>query len=128
MAAPVDVPVDVIDPRPAARAVPVAILNDRTPPPIAFPAQPPPDDTLALHGQPAAVRVTAELSARFAQPGLRSLTIDLDGADLIGDDLAPVLRRARAAARAAGIALRVRASRTGARRWLGRHGLDGENA
>ena len=116
------------DPRPAVRAVPVAILNDRTPPPIAFPAQPPPDDTLALHGQPVAVRVTAELSARFAQPGLRSLTIDLDGADLLGDDLAPVLRRARAAARAAGIALRVRATRTGARRWLGRHGLDGENA
>ena len=114
--------------RPAPRAVPIAVQGDRTPPPIVFPVQAPPDDTLALHGQPAAMRVTAELSARFAQPGLRSLTIDLDGADLLGDDLAPVLRRARAAARAAGIALRVRATRTGARRWLGRHGLDGENA
>jgi len=125
---PTPVPGPARDPQPAARAVPVAVLNDRTPPPIAFPAQSPADDTLALHGQPVAVRVTAELSARFAQPGLRSLTIDLDGAELIGDDLAPVLRRARAAARAAGIALRVRATRTGARRWLGRHGLDGETA
>jgi chemotaxis protein methyltransferase CheR len=87
---------------------------------------PPPDETIDLRGQPAAARVTAELSARFAQPGLRSLTIDLDGADLLGDELAPVLRRARAAARTAGIALVVCATRAGARRWLSRHGLDEE--
>jgi chemotaxis protein methyltransferase CheR len=85
-------------------------------------------DSIALYGQPDAPRVTAELSARLAQPGLRALTIDLDGADLLGDDLAPVLRRARAAARTAGIALVVRATRAGARRWLARHGLDEEAA
>jgi hypothetical protein len=93
-----------------------------------FGSQPPADDTLALHGHPAAARVTAELSARLALPGLRSLTVDLDGADLLGDDLAPVLRRARAAARTAGIALWMRATRAGARRWLSRHGLDEEAA
>jgi hypothetical protein len=54
------------------------------------------------------------------------LTVDLDGAELLGDDLAPVLRRARAAAGTAGIALVVRATRAGARRWMARHGLDEE--
>jgi len=97
--------------------------DDRAPPPLRSLAAPP-SDAIALHGQPAAVNVTAELSARLAIPGLRTLTIDLDGAELLDDDLAPVLRRAGAAARTAGIALVVRASRTGARRWLARHGLD----
>ena len=119
---PVLVPVPV--PVPERRSAPLPVVDDRTPPPIVFAPAPPADDTLDLRGHPVATRVTAELSARFAQPGLRSLTIDLDGADLLGDDLAPVLRRARAAARTAGIALVVRATRAGARRWLARHGLD----
>ena len=121
---PVPVPVPIGD----RRSAPIALPEDRTPPPIVFAPKPPADDAIDLRGHPAAARVTAELSARFAQPGLRSLTIDLDGADLLGDDLAPVLRRARAAARAAGIALVVRATRPGARRWLSRHGLDEEAA
>jgi hypothetical protein len=54
------------------------------------------------------------------------LTVDLDRADLLGDDLAPVFRRARAAARSAGGDLFLRATRTGAKRWLARHGLDEE--
>ena len=107
-------------PRPPRRPAPDAPDDDRMPPPLA----PPPDDTLTLRGHPAAAQVTAELSARFAEPGLRGLTIDLDGADLLGDDLAPVLRRAKAAARAAGVAVTVRGTRAGARRWLSRHGLD----
>jgi chemotaxis protein methyltransferase CheR len=119
---PVPMPLPPSD-RPSAPIVP---LDDRTPPPIMFAPAPPADDTIDLRGHPAAARVTAELSARFAQPGLRSLTVDLDGADLLGDDLAPVLRRARAAARTAGIALVVRATRAGARRWLARHSLDEE--
>jgi chemotaxis protein methyltransferase CheR len=109
-------------------SAPVVIDDDRTPPPILLPRDPPPEDTLVLRGHPAAARVTAELSARLAQPGLRSLTVDLDGADLLGDELAPVLRRARAAAQTAGIALAVRATRPGVRRWLARHGLDEEAA
>lgn len=106
------------------RAAAVADDDDRTPPPIQLPLVAPSDDTLALRGHPVAARVTAELSARFAQPGLRGLTIDLDGAELLDDDLAPVLRRAKAAARAAGVRVAVRATRPGARRWLSRHGLD----
>jgi hypothetical protein len=121
-------------PRLERRAPPIAIpdapveFDDRTPPPIVLPIAPPPDDTLALCGHPAAARITAELSARFGQPGLRSLTIDLDGAELLDDDLAPVLRRARAAARTAGIGVAIRATRAGARRWLSRHGLDEDPA
>jgi chemotaxis protein methyltransferase CheR len=128
-ARPPTVPVPVL-PVPAVdrRSAPLAVPDDRTPPPIVFAPAAPADDSLDLRGRPAAAHVTAELSARFAQPGLRSLTIDLDGADLLGDDLAPVLRRARAAARAAGIALVVRATRPGARRWLARHELDEEVA
>lgn len=110
------------------RSGPIAVPDDRTPPPIVFSPRPPPDDTLALRGRPVVASVTAELSARFAQAGLRSLTVDLDGADLLDDDLAPVLRRARAAARTAGIALALRATRPGARRWLARHGIDEEAA
>jgi len=112
----------------APAAVPHRVSDDRTPPPIRFAPAPPADDEIALRGTPAAAHLTAELSARFALPGLRRLTVDLDGAELLGDDLAPVLRRAAAAARTAGIALALRATRTGARRWLARHGLDEDAA
>jgi hypothetical protein len=114
--------------RPARPLLPVDAADDRTPPPLLLSALPPAHDELILRGHPVAARVIAELSARLAQPGLRSLTIDLDGADLIEDDLAPVLRRARAAAHTAGIDLSVRATRPGVRRWLARHGFDGEAA
>jgi hypothetical protein len=127
--APIAVPRPITD----RKSAPIAIgtfpstrvePDDRTPPPIVFTLAPPADDTLALRGRPAAALVTAELSARLAQHGVRSLTVDLDGAELLDDDLAPVLRRARAAARTAGILLVLRATRTGARRWLARHDLE----
>jgi chemotaxis protein methyltransferase CheR len=121
-AVPAAIPAPVAD----RRSVPVALPDDRTPPPVVLPREPPADDTLALRGHPVPAYTTAELSARLALPGLRSLTVDLDGAELLGDDLAPVLRRARAAARTAGIALVVRATRAGARRWMARHRLDEE--
>jgi chemotaxis methyl-accepting protein methylase/anti-anti-sigma regulatory factor len=121
---PPTLPVPVrIDDRPSS---PFVVPDDRTPPPMLFAPTPPADDVIDLRGHPPAARVTAELSARLAQSGLRSLTIDLDGADLLDDDLAPVLRRARAATRTAGIVLVVRATRAGARRWLARHRLDEE--
>jgi chemotaxis methyl-accepting protein methylase len=128
------VPVPIRAPVPAAaaatdrRSAPDAVHDDRTPPPVMLAREPPADDELMLRGHPAAARVIAELSARLAQPGLRSLIVDLDGADLVDDDLAPVLRRARAAAQTAGIALAVRGTRPGVRRWLARHGLDEEAA
>jgi len=111
---------------PTPIAVPVvrrAMVPDRTPPPITHPP-PPAEDVLVIAGHPDAARVTAELSGRFSLPGLHRLTIDLDAAEVIGDDLAPVLRRARAAARAAGIELAVHATRAGAKRWLARHRLE----
>ncbi|HET9627426.1 MAG TPA: CheR family methyltransferase [Kofleriaceae bacterium] len=114
--------------RPPTQPLPRVELDDRTPPPIAFALAPPGDDTLALRGRPGAALVTAELSARLAQHGVRSLTVDLDAAELLDEDLAPVLRRARAAARTAGIVLVLRATRTGARRWIARHALDDEHA
>jgi chemotaxis methyl-accepting protein methylase len=101
---------------------------DRTPPPMLYPPVPPDTDTLALSGQPTAAYVIAELSARLALPGLRALTIDVDGAELLGDDLAPVLRRARAAAGTAGIAIEIRATRAGTLRWLARHGLAADDS
>jgi chemotaxis protein methyltransferase CheR len=55
------------------------------------------------------------------------VVIDLDGADLLGDSAAAVLRRARSAARAAGISVDLVASRPGPRRWLRRHGLGGKS-
>ena len=108
------------DPRPARTRA----SEDVTPPPIVFPPEPPPDDTLALYGRPSAARLTTEISARLALPGLSRLTIDVDGVELLDDELARVLYRARAAASAAGIDFDVRAVRPGPRRWLARHGLD----
>ncbi len=114
-------------PRTDRRSAPVAVPEHRAPL-AALPSPPAVDDALAWHGRPVAAQVTAELSTRLALPGLRSLAIDLDGADLLDDDLAPVLRRARAAARTAGIALVLHATRAGTRRWLTRHRLDEDAA
>lgn len=69
--------------------------------------------------------LAAEVRAALGAPGLRSLTIDLDAVDYLEDSVAPVLRRAGAAAQAAGIALSLRATRPGPQRWLRRNGLSG---
>ncbi|MBA3462837.1 MAG: protein-glutamate O-methyltransferase CheR [Deltaproteobacteria bacterium] len=81
------------------------------------------EDVIVLAGTPEAQAVTGLIGERLARGGLRRLVIDLDPAELLGDELAPVLRRACAAARAAGIAIALRTTRPGARRWLSRHGL-----
>lgn len=86
--------------------------------------EPPLEELLALRGSPSARAVTGDLMSRLAQPGLSRLIVDLDTADMLEDELAPVLRRARAAARAASVTLTLRATRTGSRRWLTRHELD----
>lgn len=82
-------------------------------------------ETLAVHGHPDLDELSEALGAMLAMHGLRKLAIDLDGADLLGDELAPVVRRACAALRAAGVEVEVRATRAGARRWVSRHGLEG---
>jgi len=97
-----------------------------TPPPMRIPLAPPPEDLYELRGHPTTREVTAELTTRLAIAGLRRLVIDLDAADLLADELAPVLRRARAAARAAQVELALRATRAGTKRWLARHRLDEE--
>jgi chemotaxis protein methyltransferase CheR len=101
-------------------------MTELTPPPTRIPILPPPDDVLVLAGRPNARELAAVLSARLAAVGLRRLVIDLDPAELLDDELAPVLARARAAARAAYVELVLRASRAGTRRWLSRHALDSD--
>jgi chemotaxis protein methyltransferase CheR len=96
-----------------------------TPPPTRIPVEPT-EDVLVHRGEPAARTVTAELTARLGITGLRRLVVDLDSADLLSDDLVPVLRRARAAAEAAHVELELRATRPGTKRWMARHGLDEE--
>jgi len=107
----------------------------RTPPagvpasPASSPRTPPAgitvaERTLRITGDADPDRLGADLGAVMAAPGLCRLIVDLDGADFVPDEVAPILRRARAAAGAAGIALELRASRGGARRWLRRHGLE----
>lgn len=115
--------VPVLFPEPTGAAPTVPLDEDRTPPPILIPPLPPAEDVLALRGQPAARWVTAELTARLGIRGLVRLVVDLDGAEILGDDLVPVLRRARAAAEAAGVRLELRTTRSGPRRWLTRHEL-----
>jgi chemotaxis protein methyltransferase CheR len=105
---------------------PIDAHEDHTPPPMRLPEAPPPEDVLVLRGHPNARSLIADITARLGVSGLVRLVIDLDGAELLGDDLAPVLRRARAAAEAAGIALALRTTRAGARRWLARHGLEAD--
>jgi hypothetical protein len=84
------------------------------------------EDVIVLAGTPEAQAVTGLIGERLARGGLRRLVIDLDPAELLGDELAPVLRRACAAAGAAGIVIALRTTRPGARRWLSRHGLPEE--
>ena len=125
------------------RSGPNLASGDRTPPPVlsadrtltpvasldlardraAARRDPLPRSTVVLRGQPTAAELTAHISARLAQPHLESLTIDIDGAELLDDNLVRVLRRARAAAWTAGVAFGVRATRPGAVRWLNRHGF-----
>jgi chemotaxis protein methyltransferase CheR len=92
--------------------------------PAAAPARRPAEDVLELVGTPDAHDVIASITERLGRSGMSRLLIDLDGAEILADELAPVLRRARAAARAAGVEIALRATRTGAKRWLSRNGFE----
>jgi chemotaxis protein methyltransferase CheR len=106
---------------PRASKTPAPAITRPTPVPVLVPV---PDQVLSVRGTCDPAALTAELTARLAAPGLRRLAVDLDAADLIPDEVAPVLRRARAAATTAGVTLVVRATRPGPSRWLRRHNLD----
>lgn len=67
--------------------------------------------------------LAAPLDAALRAPGLVELTLDLDAASFLDDDVAPVLRRAWAKATASGVRLVLRATRAGPQRWLRRHGF-----
>jgi len=105
-------------PAPAVNQL-VPFIDNTAPTPAAA------DETvLVLIGAPAADEVQNLLGERLAIGGLRKLTIDLDTVVMLEDDLAPVIRRACAAARGAGVEIRIRATRTGAKRWVSRHDLE----
>lgn len=79
-------------------------------------------DVHRVVGSPTAAALTAGLSQALAAQHLR-LVVDLDGAELLADELAPVFRRAIAAANAANVELDLRATKPGVKRWLARHKL-----
>ncbi len=112
-------------PRTPMHGVP-AIPRSAHTPPVGMPVAKLPD-VLALAGQPDARALTAELAARLGEDHPH-VVIDLDGAELLDDALAPVFRRATAAARAAGGEVVLRATRAGTQHWLVRHGLDREDS
>ena len=111
---------------PPARPGTREAVTPRTPPAgVAVLAAVAADETvLVLTGAPDATEVTTLLGERLAIGGLRRLTLDLDTATMLEDELATVIRRACAAARGAGVDIVIRATRTGAKRWVSRHGLD----
>ncbi len=78
---------------------------------------------LALSGQPNPQELFALISQRLSLPDIERLVIDLDSAQMLSDDLAPVLKRARAAASAEDVAVDLVATKPGTKRWLSRHGL-----
>ena len=106
----------------------------RAPTPAALPIAPPVARAASVPGPiaPSVVRVVgshdhpdgiaADLRAAIAAAA-RELVVDLDGADYLADSVAPVLRRAEAAAGAAGLRFALTARRLGPRRWLERHGF-----
>lgn len=111
-----------VDPKAARES---EVSSEPTPRPTPIPrAASQHDEVLALGPRPTARDVASALSARLAIVGLRRLVIDLDPAELLDDDIAPTLSRARAAARAAGVELVLKATRAGTRRWLARNALD----
>ncbi len=118
---------------PVARTPALGVPVTRTPA-LGVPATAPAAAPAAPTAPPPAARATlavADVSTLQAQIAealgrhVERLTIDLDGAAVLPDEVAPLLRRARAAAAAAGVALELTATRAGTRRWLRRHGLDG---
>jgi len=102
---------------PAARSEPVNQWREPTNPRIVA------YDVFHVTGTPEPGPLTAELSTRLAAQHLR-LVVDLDGAELLNDALAPVFRRAIAAGRTAGVELELRATKPGCKRWLARHKLE----
>ena len=102
--------------RKASTALPPPVLQT----PRARPADGP--AIVRVDGMATAAEVAIAVRAALAAGG--ELVVELDGARHLDDDIATVLRRALAAARASGIATKLVATRPGPRRWLARHHLE----
>jgi chemotaxis protein methyltransferase CheR len=107
---------------PPVRHTPPPVLV--TPPPVLVTPPPAEDAVITIRGTADIARVTGEIMDSLRGHRLRRLTIDLDHAAMIPDEVAAVIKRARAAAATEGVELVVRATKPGASRWLRRHGLD----
>jgi anti-anti-sigma regulatory factor len=81
------------------------------------------DGIVRVDGMATAAGVAKAIRGALAAGG--ELVVELDGARHLDDEIATVLRRALAAARASGVEARLVARRAGPRRWLARHGLEG---
>ena len=120
----VGIPITRADrPRTPAAGVPITPL-EKTPRPT-FAAPPAVEVTArAIVAEGDCAGLGAAIATALAGHGLRRLEVDLDGATFVPDEVAITLRRARAAAAAAGVTLILRATRPGTRRWLRRHALE----
>ncbi|MFN0253301.1 MAG: CheR family methyltransferase [Kofleriaceae bacterium] len=78
---------------------------------------------LALAGQPSPQQLSAMIGERLSLPNIERLVIELDSAEMLSDELAPVLRRARAASTQENVVIEFVATKPGTKRWLSRHGL-----
>lgn len=67
--------------------------------------------------------LAGEIAEVLAEAGLKQVEVELDAVDEVPDEVAVTIRRAKAAAEAAGVVLVVRATRSGVLRWMRRHGL-----
>ncbi|HTJ42084.1 MAG TPA: protein-glutamate O-methyltransferase CheR [Kofleriaceae bacterium] len=111
---------------PISIPVPLPVPGSKSEPtrsPTPTPTPTPPTTTTVSVTDPELL--SGEVTKALARPGIEKLTIDLDRAPFLTDEVAPVLRRARAAAEASGIALAIIATKPGAQRWLRRHKLEG---
>jgi chemotaxis protein methyltransferase CheR len=112
------------------RTPPAQRVDDgrKTPPPLrpTPPPQlaPPEEAVIAIRGAADIARITQEIMDALRGHRVRRVVVDLDQATMIPDDVAAVIKRARAASAAEGVELVVRATKPGASRWLRRHGLD----
>lgn len=78
---------------------------------------------ITLTGQPNPQELSVLLAERLAHPDIERLVIDLDTAELLADELVPVLRRVRAAGTAEDVTVEIVATKPNTRRWLSRHNL-----
>ena len=81
--------------------------------------------TVKLTGSYDTSRGRNDVLRRAITTATKKVVVDLDAAEYLADEVAAALRRAGAAARHAGLAFELIATRPGPRRFVSRHGLGG---